>query len=62
METLTRYSPEMLEPAAWMVLKHQYEHGSQLLAISSIASKIGCAAQTLCNWVRPRSSVIKDCD
>ena len=28
------------------------EHGSQWAAIESIAGKIGCTAQTLCNWVR----------
>lgn len=27
-------------------------HGSQWSAIESIAPKIGCSAQTLCNWVR----------
>lgn len=28
------------------------QHGSQWAAIESIAAKIGCSAQTLCNWVR----------
>lgn len=28
------------------------DHGSQWAAIESIAAKIGCSAQTLCNWVR----------
>ena len=35
-----------------MVLEHQGEHESQWAAISSIASKIGCTAETLRNWVR----------
>jgi len=35
-----------------MVLEHQHEHDSQWAAIESVAGKIGCAAQTLCNWVR----------
>jgi transposase-like protein len=35
-----------------MVLEHQHEHASQWSAIESIAGKIGCTAQTLCNWVR----------
>jgi len=29
-----------------MVLEHQGEHGSQWVAIGSIASKIGCTAVT----------------
>jgi transposase len=35
-----------------MVLEHQNEHASQWAAIGSIAAKIGCTSQTLCNWVR----------
>jgi transposase-like protein len=35
-----------------MVLEHQGEHGSQWAAIGSIASKIGCTAETLRKWVR----------
>jgi transposase-like protein len=35
-----------------MVLDHQGEHASQYAAISSIAGKIGCSAETLRNWVR----------
>jgi transposase-like protein len=35
-----------------MVLEHQHEHESQWAAIESVAGKIGCAAQTLCKWVR----------
>lgn len=35
-----------------MVLEHQGEHDSQWAAISSIAAKIGCTAETLRKWVR----------
>ena len=35
-----------------MVVEHQGEHESQWAAISSIASKIGCTAETLRKWVR----------
>jgi len=35
-----------------MVFEHQGEHGSQWSAITSIAEKIGCTAQTLSRWVR----------
>ena len=35
-----------------MVQEHQGEHASQWAAISSIAAKIGCTAETLRLWVR----------
>ena len=35
-----------------MVFEHQGEHESQWAAIASIASKIGCTAETLRKWVR----------
>jgi transposase len=35
-----------------MVLEHQDEHASQWAAIGSIATKIGCTAETLRKWVR----------
>jgi transposase-like protein len=35
-----------------MVLEHANEHASQWAAITSIAEKIGCAAETLRIWVR----------
>ncbi len=35
-----------------MVLDHQAAHRSQWAAISSIAMKIGCSAETLRKWVR----------
>lgn len=48
----TKYSAEVRERAVRMVREHQGEYGSQWAAIESIAGKIGCSAQTLCNWVR----------
>ena len=35
-----------------MVQEHQGEHESQWAAIGSIATKIGCTAETLRRWVR----------
>ena len=44
---LTRYAPEVRERAVRMVLDHQGEHSSQWAAITSVAGKIGCKAETL---------------
>jgi transposase-like protein len=35
-----------------MVREHGPEHASQWAAITSIAGKVGCTAETLRNWVR----------
>ena len=35
-----------------MVFEHLGEHASEWAAISSIAAKIGCTAETLRGWVR----------
>ena len=51
-KTNKRYSAEVRERSVRMVLEHQHEHESQWAAIESVAGKIGCSAQTLCNWVR----------
>lgn len=35
-----------------MVLDHEREHASRWSAVTSIAAKIGCTAQTLNEWVK----------
>ena len=52
MSKQTRYSPEVRSRAVRMVFEHRGEHASEWAAISSIASKIGCKAETLRTWVR----------
>ena len=52
-----RYPPEVRERAVRLVLEHQ-ENYSQWAALTSIADKIGCTAETLRNWVR-RAEVIE---
>ena len=48
----SRFSPEVRDRAVRMVLEQQDKHESQWAAISSVAEKIGCSAETLRNWLR----------
>lgn len=47
-----RYSPEVRERAVRMVLESREQAGSLWAAVESIAGKIGCASQTLLEWVK----------
>jgi transposase-like protein len=47
-----RFSPEVRERAVRLVQQHQGDHASQWAAISSVAAKIGCTAETLRGWLR----------
>ena len=51
-KTSNRFLPEVRQRAVRMVLEHGGDHASQWSAIGSIASKIGCTAETLRKWVR----------
>ena len=51
-KTTNKYTPEVRERAVRMVLNGEGQHESRWAAIVSISAKIGCAAQTLNEWVK----------
>ena len=51
-KTKNKFSSEVRDRAVRMVGVHRADYGSEWEAISSIASKIGCTAETLRRWCR----------
>jgi len=51
-KTTNKFSPEVRSRAVRLVFDHERDHPSRWAAISSIAAKIGCTAQTLSEWVK----------
>jgi transposase len=52
MGKVTRYPVEVRERAVRLVLEHRGEYETKWAAITSIAEKFGCSAETLRGWVR----------
>ena len=52
MNKSNKYSPEVRERSVRMVQEHRGEYPSLWAAVESIAPKIGCAPQTLLEWVK----------
>jgi transposase len=50
--TSKRYPVEVRQRAVRLVLEHRGEYETEWAAITSIAQKMGCTAETLRKWVR----------
>jgi transposase len=54
-----KYSAEVREHAVRLVVESESHHESQWAAITSVAGKIGCTAETLRQWVRHKPNVTR---
>ena len=54
----TKFSPEVRERAVRMVSEHRGEHESPWAAICSIATKMGCTAETLRRGLRQQERAV----
>jgi len=55
-KTTNKFSSEVRERAVRMVNEHCADYGSEWAAMTSIAGKIGCTAETLRRWCREEAS------
>ena len=51
-KTTNKFSPEVRDRAVRLVLDNEGQHGSRWQAVMSSSAKIGCAPQTLNEWVK----------
>ena len=52
MGKVTRYPSEVRERAVRLVIEHRDQYETKWAAITSVAEKFGCSAETLRGWVR----------
>ena len=56
MTTRNKFSAGVSESALWMAGEHLADYGSEWAAMTSIAAKLGCTADSLRRWYREEAS------